>query len=69
VSKFFDRLIAEVEAEVGRLGTLGSAEIGSALYMGHAYTPYGAGQQPVEAGQETPQVVMPEMEQDMGMGR
>ena len=38
------RVVEEVGQELGRLGVQGSAELGSALFNGHAYVPYGQGQ-------------------------
>ena len=38
------RAVSEIGQELGRLGVQGSAELGSALFTGNAYVPYGQGQ-------------------------
>ncbi len=36
--------VSEIGQELGRLGVQGQAELGSALFTGSAYVPYGQGQ-------------------------
>jgi hypothetical protein len=36
---------AEIKGEMSRLGTQGAMELASALFAGHAFVPYGPGQQ------------------------
>jgi len=36
--------VSEIGQELGRLGVQGTAELGSALFNGSAYVPYGQGQ-------------------------
>ena len=42
------KILGDVGAELGRLGTQGSAELASALFNGTAYVAYGEGQKSVE---------------------
>ena len=44
LSQMFDKAVGEIGQELGRLGVQGSAELGSALFNGNAYVPYGPGQ-------------------------
>ncbi len=44
LTQMFDRAVGEIGQELGRLGVQGSAELGSALFNGTAYVPYGQGQ-------------------------
>jgi hypothetical protein len=44
LEKMFSRAGSEIGQELGRLGVQGSAELGSALFNGSAYVPYGQGQ-------------------------
>jgi hypothetical protein len=41
-----ENLVREVKAEMGRLGTQGAMELASALFQGHAFVPFGPGQNP-----------------------
>ncbi len=38
------RVVGEIGQEMRRLGVQGSAELGSAIFTGQAYVPYGQGQ-------------------------
>jgi len=38
------KAVSEIGQELGRLGVQGQAELGSALFTGSAYVPYGQGQ-------------------------
>jgi hypothetical protein len=44
LEQMVSRGVSEIGQELGRLGVQGSAELGSALFNGHAYVPYGQGQ-------------------------
>lgn len=43
LKQMVDRASSEIGQELGRLGVQGSAELGSALFNGSAYVPYGRG--------------------------
>jgi hypothetical protein len=44
LTKMVSRAVEEIGQELGRLGVQGPAELGSALFTGNAYVPYGQGQ-------------------------
>ena len=44
LEQMVSRGVSEIGQELGRLGVQGSAELGSALFNGNAYVPYGQGQ-------------------------
>jgi hypothetical protein len=44
LTKMVSRAVEEIGQELGRLGVQGQAELGSALFTGNAYVPYGQGQ-------------------------
>jgi hypothetical protein len=44
VGQIFSKGLGEIGQELGRMGVQGSAELGSALFTGNAYVPYGQGQ-------------------------
>ncbi|MGA2253579.1 MAG: hypothetical protein ABSG53_02875 [Thermoguttaceae bacterium] len=44
IKQELDRFIKETGHELGRMGVQGQAELGSALFTGSAYVPYGQGQ-------------------------
>jgi hypothetical protein len=44
LDKMFSKGLSEVGQELGRLGVQGTAELGSALFTGQSYVPYGQGQ-------------------------
>ncbi len=44
LEQMVSRGVSEIAQELGRLGVQGSAELGSALFNGSAYVPYGQGQ-------------------------
>lgn len=44
VKQFLNRMATEIGQEAKRMGVQGQAELGSALFTGNAYVPYGQGQ-------------------------
>ena len=44
LKQMVDRASSEIGQELGRLGVQGRQELGSALFNGSAYVPYGQGQ-------------------------
>ncbi len=40
----FNKISRDIKAEIGRLGDHGAAELAAALFSGHSFLPYGAGQ-------------------------
>jgi hypothetical protein len=50
-------ILNDVGSEIGRLNTQATAELASALFNGHAFVQYGAGQNPPGIQRETEQGV------------
>jgi hypothetical protein len=44
LDQMFSKGMSEIGQELGRLGVQGTAELGSALFTGQSYVPYGQGQ-------------------------
>jgi hypothetical protein len=44
LEKMFGKAVGEIGQELHRLGVQGAAEIGSSIFTGNAYVPYGQGQ-------------------------
>jgi len=44
LKQMLGKAASEIGQEIGRLGVQGQAELGSALFTGSAYVPYGQGQ-------------------------
>lgn len=40
----FNKISRDIKAEIGRLSDHGAAELAAALFSGHSFLPYGAGQ-------------------------
>lgn len=56
--EIFKEIMADVGAELGRLGKQGQAEMASALFNGNAFVPYGEGQRSPQSA-DSPAVEVP----------
>ncbi len=61
--EIFKEILADVGAEMSRLGTQGQMEMASAIFNGDGFVPYGPGQITPEPPQEQATTVEPQIEE------